>query len=119
MAYVDGFVLIVPSAKLDAYKKLAQKAAKLWKEHGALEYCECVGDDMEPPMGKPFPKLAKAKEGDLVVFAYITFKSRAHRDKVNKAVMADERVHAMCDMDNMPFDPKRMSYGGFSVLVKV
>lgn len=117
MEYVDGFVLAVPKKKLQVYRKLAQKAAKIWLEYGALEYREAVGDDMDVKFGVPFPKLAKAKPDEVVVFAWIVYKSRAHRDKVNKKVMADERLRDMCGKD-MPFDAKRMAYGGFNIMVK-
>jgi uncharacterized protein YbaA (DUF1428 family) len=117
MSYVDGFVLPVPKKNLAAYKKLAQKASKLWREHGALEYRECVGDDLAVKMGVPFTKLARSKPGETVVFAYITYKSRAQRDKVNAKVMKDPRIHAMCDPKKMPFDCARMTYGGFKTIV--
>lgn len=117
MGYVDGFVLAVPTKKLNAYRKLATLASKVWREHGALDYCECVGDDLKVPMGIPFPRLAKTKPGETVVFAWILYKSRAHRDKVNAKVMADPRMSEGMDMKNMPFDCKRMTYGGFKVLV--
>lgn len=115
--YIDGFVLIVPKKKLPAYRSLAKKAAKVWREHGALEYYECVGDDLATKMGVPFPRLTKIKAGETVVFSWIMYKSRAHRDRVNAKVMADPRLKDMCDPENSPFDVKRMTYGGFSVLV--
>ena len=118
MKYVDGFVLCVPKKNLKAYTKMAQMAGKVWKEHGALEYLECIGEDLKTPMGVPFPKLAKAKAGEIVVFSYIVYKSRAHRDKVNAKVMKDPRLNEMCGKDmTMPFDMKRMAYGGFKVIV--
>ena len=117
MGYVDGFVLPVPKKNLKAYRRLAQQAGKIWREHGALEYKECAGDDLNTKMGVPFPKSAKAKSGETVIFAYIVFKSRAHRDRVNAKVMKDPRITGMCDPKNMPFDVKRMVYGGFRVLV--
>ena len=117
MKYVDGFVLPVPKKNLPAYRRMAQKAAKVWKDHGALDYKECVGDDLEVKLGVPFPKQMKAKPGETVVFAYIVYKSRAHRDKVNAKVMKDPRIANMCDPKNVPFDCKRMVYGGFQVLV--
>ena len=117
MSYVDGFVLPVPRKKLAAYKKLAMKASKLWRELGAIEYRECVGDDLAVKMGVPFPKLAKVKPGETVVFAYITYKSRAHRYKVNAKQMKDPRILQMCDPKNMPFDCARMCYGGFKTIV--
>jgi len=115
--YIDGFVLSVPKKKLPAYRSLAKKAAKIWREYGALEYYECVGDDLATKMGIPFPRLAKIKAGETVVFSWIMYKSRAHRDRVNAKVMADPRLSAMCDPANTPFDCDRMTYGGFSVLV--
>jgi uncharacterized protein YbaA (DUF1428 family) len=117
MAYVDGFVLPLPTKNLAAYRRMATKAAKIWREHGALEYRECVGDDLNVKMGAPFPKTVKAKSGETVVFAYIVYKSRAHRDRVNAKVMKDPRVAEMCDTKNMPFDSKRMLYGGFKAIV--
>jgi uncharacterized protein YbaA (DUF1428 family) len=119
MKYVDGFVLVVPKKNLKAYTKMGQMAGQVWKEHGALEYFECVGEDLKPPMGVPFPKLAKTKAGETVVFSFIVYKSRAHRDKVNDKVMKDPRLSAMMEKDKkMPFDVKRMAYGGFEVLVE-
>lgn len=117
MNYVDGFVLPVPKKNLEAYRKMAQKAGKIWREHGALEYRECAGDDLDVKTGLPFTKSAKTKPDETVVFAYIVYKSRAHRDKVNAKVMADKRLGAMMDPKNMPFDCKRMVYGGFEVIV--
>jgi uncharacterized protein YbaA (DUF1428 family) len=117
MRYVDGFVLPVPKKNLQAYRRMAQKAGKLWREHGALDYKECAGDDLNPKMGVPFLKSAKAKSGETVVFAYIVFRSREHRDRVNAKVMKDPRITGMCDPKDMPFDVKRMVYGGFKVLV--
>ena len=117
--YVDGYVLPVPKKNLTAYRRIAQKAGKLWREHGALDYKECVGDDLKTKMGVPFPKSAKAKPSETVIFAYILFKSRAHRDRVNAKVMKDPRIHSMCDPKDIPFDCKRMVYGGFKVLVDV
>jgi uncharacterized protein YbaA (DUF1428 family) len=117
MHYVDGFVLPVPKKNLQVYRRMAQKAGKLWREHGALDYKECAGDDLNTKMGVPFTKSAKAKSGETVVFAYILFKSRKHRDQVNAKVMKDPRIKNMCDEKSMPFDVKRMVYGGFNVLV--
>jgi len=116
--YVDGFVLPLPKKKLGAYKKMATVAAKVWLDHGALRYVEAVGEDMTPGFGLPFPKLTKSKAGETVVFAFITYKSRAHRDAVNKKVMADKRLEASCDAKDMPFDLKRMAWGGFDVIVE-
>lgn len=113
--YVDGFLLAVPKNKVDEYRKIARKAGKLWREHGALDYKECVAEDV--PKGKvtSFPMSVKAKRNETVVFAWITYKSRAHRDSVNKKVMADSRMQS--DGTEMPFDTQRMIYGGFEVIV--
>ncbi|HEX9687787.1 MAG TPA: DUF1428 domain-containing protein [Thermoanaerobaculia bacterium] len=128
MAYVDGFVLPVPTKNLQAYRRMAQKAGKVWREHGALEYRECVGDDLQtmvtetgPKKVKGVPLFARAvrlKRGETVVFSWIVFKSRADRDRVNAKVMKDPRLAAMMDPKAMPFDVKRMLYGGFKVLVE-
>ena len=115
--YADGFVLPVPKGNVDAYRRMARKAGKIWREHGALEYRECVGDDV--PVGKvtSFPRSVKVKPDETVVFAWIVYKSRAHRDRVVAKVMKDPRF---TDMDEpMPFDSKRMIYGGFEVIVDV
>jgi Uncharacterized conserved protein len=117
MNYVDGYVLPVPKKNLSVYRQIAQKAGKIWREHGALEYRECVGEDLKSNWGVPFPKAAKAKSGETIVFSYIVFKSRAHRDKVNARVMKDKRLNQMMDETSMPFDCKRMVYGGFKVFV--
>jgi uncharacterized protein YbaA (DUF1428 family) len=116
MAYVDGFLLTVPKRKLAAYRRMAVTAGKVWKDHGALEYRECVGDDVKTKMGMSFPKVAKAKNGEVVVFSWIVYKSRAHRDRIMPKVMQDKRLTSM-DPKDVPFDMKRMSYGGFKVLV--
>lgn len=116
--YVDGFVIPVPKKKLKAYRDLAKKAGKVWKEHGAIAYYETVGDDMKVQCGLPFPKLAKIKKDQTVVFSWIVYKSKKHRDRVNAKVMKDKRLEKMCDPNDMPFDVKRMSYGGFKVMVK-
>ena len=118
MAYVDGFVLVVPKKNLKKYKTLASKASKVWMEHGALAYHELVGEDLAVKFGLPFPKLTKAKPSETVVFSYIKYRSRRHRDSVNKKVMADPRLAAMCDPENTPFDVKRMACGGFETLVE-
>jgi uncharacterized protein YbaA (DUF1428 family) len=115
--YVDGYVLPVPKKKVEAYRRLAREAAKIWREHGALEYRECVGDDLKVKWGAPFPRVVRAKPGETVVFAWVVFKSRAHRDSVNAKVMKDPRIANM-DPKSMPFDVKRMVYGGFKVLVE-
>ena len=118
MAYVDGFVIPVPKKNMDAYRRIARAAGKVWMEHGALEYRECVGEDLalKPGMGKPFLKLAAAKPGETVVFSWIVYKSRAHRDRVNAKVMKDPRLQALME-EGMPFDGKRMAYGGFETVV--
>jgi uncharacterized protein YbaA (DUF1428 family) len=114
--YVDGFVLAVPKSKINAYLLLARMCSKIWLEHGALEFLECVGDDLKIKMGVPFPKMIKTKPKETVVFSRITYKSRAHRDSVNSKVMKDSRMKNM-DPKSMPFDSKRMVYGGFKILV--
>ena len=114
--YVDGFVLSVPKNRLAAYKRIATKASEVWREHGAIDYFECVGNDLKVPVGVPFNRIAKTKANEVVVFAWITYKSKAHRNQVNKKVMQDPRLAAMMGKE-MPFDHKRMSYGGFKVLV--
>jgi uncharacterized protein YbaA (DUF1428 family) len=116
MPYVDGFVLAVPKRKLEAYRRISRAAGKVWREYGALEYRECVGDDLKMPMGVPFPKLARAKPGEAVIFSWIVYKSRAARNRVNAQVMKDPRI-AKSMKDPMPFDVKRMAMGGFTVLV--
>lgn len=115
--YVDGFVIPLPRKRLAQYRRLALKAAKVWRDHGALDYKECVGDDLKTEFAMPFPKGIRSKAGETVVFSYIVYKSRAHRDKVNAAVMKDPRLAEMCDPKAMPFDVKRMLYGGFKVIV--
>lgn len=117
MKYVDGFVLAVPKKNLQAYRRMAEQAGRIWREHGALEYRECVGDDLNVKVGMPFPRLARLKPNETVVFSWIAYKSRAHRDRVNAKVMKDPRIANMCDPKNMPFDVKRMAYGGFKILV--
>ena len=117
MSYVDGYVLPVPKKNIAAYRRLAQKASKVWRDHGALDYKECVGDDLKVKFGVPFPRNVKLKKGETVVFSWIIFKSRAHRNKVNEKVMKDPRLATLCP-DPMPFDCKRMTYGGFKVLVE-
>jgi len=115
--YVDGFVLPVPKKNLAAYRRMAQKASKIWRELGALDYKECVGDDLNVKAGLPFPRGIRSKPGETVVFSFITYKSRAHRDSVNKKIMKDPRIADMCDPKNSPFDFTRMLYGGFKVMV--
>jgi uncharacterized protein YbaA (DUF1428 family) len=115
--YVDGYVLPVPKKNVKAYRRMAQKAGKIWREHGALDYKECVGDDLNVKGLVPFQRPVKAKPDETVVFAWIVFKSRAHRDRVNAKVMKDPRLADSMDQKLMPFDVKRMVYGGFKVLV--
>jgi uncharacterized protein YbaA (DUF1428 family) len=117
MTYVDGFLLPVKKKDLKAYAKMSKVGSRVWKDHGALAYMECMGDDLKPPMGMPFPKLVKPKKGETVVFSFIVYKSRAHRDAVNKKVMADKRLHESCK-GPMPFDLSRMCYGGFKTFVE-
>lgn len=114
--YVDGFVIPLPTKNLAAYRAMSAKAGKVWLKHGALEYRECIGEDLQTRMGTPFAKLAGAKRGETVVFSWITYRSRAHRDRVNKAVMKDPAIAGMADAP-MPFDVKRMAYGGFAAIV--
>ena len=116
--YVDGFVVPVPKKNLQAYRRMAQKASRIWKEHGALDFVECVADDVKPGKVTSFPQSVKLKPGETVVFSWIVYKSRAHRDRVNKKVMADPRLADMMDPKSLPFDGKRMIYGGFAVLVQ-
>jgi uncharacterized protein YbaA (DUF1428 family) len=113
--YADGFVIVIPKKGLKAYAAISKKAGKIWKEHGALEYCECVGDDLKTKFGTPFPKLCKPKANETVVFSWILYKSKAQRDKINKKVMNDPRLKM--EPGEMPFDMKRFTYGGFSVFV--
>ena len=113
--YVDGFVLCVPNKSVAAYRRMARKAGKIWREHGALEYRECAGEDLAVKMGTPFPRLARARRGETVFFSWIVYRSRAHRDRVNAKVMADPRMQPT--PGPMPFDMKRMAYGGFEAVV--
>jgi uncharacterized protein YbaA (DUF1428 family) len=117
MSYVDGFVLSVPEDKFSEYQKMAATAGEIWRKHGALQYIEAVGDDLDIKDILPFPVMAGARPGETVVFAWIMYKSREHRDEVNKKVMDDPRIKEMCDPESMPFDCKRMAYGGFRVIV--
>jgi uncharacterized protein YbaA (DUF1428 family) len=117
MAYVDGFVLPVPKRKVDAYRRMARKAGKVWREHGALEYRECVADDVKPGKVTSFPQSVKLKRGETVVFSWIVYRSRAHRDRVNAKVMNDPRITGM-DPKDMPFDAQRMFFGGFDIIVE-
>jgi len=117
MPYVDGFVVPVPKRKLEAYRRMARKAGKIWREHGALDYKECIADDVKPGKHTSFPQSVKLKPGETVVFSWIVYKSRAHRDRVNAKVMKDKRLKPMMDPKTMPFDGKRMFWGGSKVLV--
>jgi len=115
--YVDGFVLPVPRKNIAAYRRMAAKAAKIWREFGAVDYKECVGDDLNNKMALPFPKGIRTKAGETVVFSWIVYKSKAQRDRINARIMKDPRIAGMCDEKNMPFDCRRMLYGGFKVMV--
>lgn len=116
--YVDGFVLPVPKAKVDDYRKIAEVAGKVWREHGALEYVECVADDVKSGKLTSFPQSVLLQDDETVVFAYIVYPSREDRDRINEAVMKDPRLTSMMDPTNMPFDGKRMFFGGFKTLVE-
>jgi uncharacterized protein YbaA (DUF1428 family) len=117
--YVDGFVLPVPKKQLASYRRLAQKAGKVWREHGALEYVECVADDVKRGKVTSFPQSVKLKAGETVVFSWIVYKSRKHRDTVNAKVMKDKRLAGMMDPAAMPFDAMRMFWGGFKAIVEL
>ena len=117
MRYVDGFLLAVPKRNLPAYRRMAAKAGKIWRGYGALDYKECAGDDLKVKMGVPFPKQMRLKRDETAVFSWIVYRSKAHRNAVNAKVMKDPRLKGMCDPKDMPFSVKRMSYGGFKVLV--
>jgi len=114
--YVDGFLVPVPKANVEAYRKLSRKCGKIWMEYGALQYIECVADDVKPGKWTSFPQAVKLKPDETIVFSYIVYKSRKQRDTVNKKVMADPRMKAM-GPDSMPFDSKRMMWGGFKTFV--
>ncbi|MGZ8143995.1 MAG: DUF1428 domain-containing protein [Methylosarcina sp.] len=118
MTYVDGFLLPLPTANIEEYRQMAEAAGKIWMEHGALAFRECIADDMATEGMVAFPELIRTKEDETVMFSYIVFNSREHRDEVNAKVMADPRLKSFCDPDNMPFDCKRMAYGGFKTLVE-
>lgn len=117
MRYVDGYVLPVPKRKLAAYRRIARKAGKVWRDHGALQYVECAGDDLNVRKPAAFPQRVRVRPGETVVFSWIVFKSRAHRDRVNARAMKDPRLADTTDPKAMPFDVERMIYGGFKVLV--
>lgn len=119
MAYVDGFVVPVPKENLAAYRRMARRAGKVWKEHGALAYVECIGDDVPEGKRTSFPKSVKLKPGEVVAFSWIVYSSRAQRDRINKLVMADPRLADMMDSKALPFDGKRMFWGGFKPIVEL
>src|SRR5262245_31593877 len=116
--YVDGFVLPIPKRNAEKYRRIAQQAGKIWREHGALEYCECMGEDVKPGKLTSFPQSVKLRSDEVVWFSWIVFKSRKHRDRVNAKVMADPRI-ARLGPAAMPFDAKRMIYGGFEARVEL
>ena len=118
MHYFDGFVVPVPKKKLDAYRRMAKTASKVWRDHGALEYVECVADDVKPGKVTSFPQSVKLKPGETVVFAYVVYKSRAQRDRVMAKVMKDPRLADMMDPKKMPFDAKRIFWGGFKGMIE-
>jgi len=117
MAYVDGFVLPVPKKNIPAYRRLAQRAGKIWREYGALDYWECIADDVKPGKWTSFPQSVKLKRGETVFFSWILYRSRAQRDRINAKVMKDPRLADMMDLKSMPFDGRRMIYGGFKPMV--
>ena len=119
MVYVDGFIVPVPKKNVEAYKRLARKAGKIWKEYGALEFRECVADDVKQGKWTSFPRSVKLKPNETVFFSWIVYKSRKHRDQINAKVMKDKRLAGMMDPKKLPFDGKRMIYGGFDVVVDV
>lgn len=116
--YVDAYVLPIPKKNLRAYRAMAAIAAKVWKRHGALSYCEAAADDLRAKFCPAFTSAVKVRRGETLVFAYVTFRSRAHRDRVNAQVMQDPELAASCDPAKMPFDPQRMIYSGFSAIVE-
>jgi len=117
--YIDGFVVPVPTAKLDAYRRIARKAGKIWRDHGALEYVESVADDVKPGKVTSFPQSVKLAAGETVVFSWIVYRSRKHRDSVNAKVMKDPRMASMMDPQAIPFDAMRMFWGGFKTIVEL
>ena len=119
MSYVDGYVLPVPKKNLAYYRRIARKAGKIWMSHGALAYNECVADDVKPGKSTSFPQAVKLKQGEVVLFSWIVYKSRRDRDRINKAVMEDPKMAAICTPDKMPFDGKRMIFGGFKPIVSL
>jgi len=119
MPYVDGFVVPVPRKNVKVYRRMAKKAGKVWRDHGALDYRECIADDVKVGKWTSFPRSVKLKPSETVIFSYIVYKSRAHRDRIIAKVMKDPRLAKMMDPKAMPFDAKRMIYGGFKILVDV
>src|ERR1700709_97622 len=119
MPYVDGFIVAVPKKNLEAYRRMAKKAGKVWREHGALEYRESVADDVKVGKRTSFPRSVKLKPGETVVFAWVVYKSRAHRDRATVKIMKDKRLAAMMNPKNMPFDGKRMIFGGFKTFISL
>lgn len=119
MSYVDGFVLAVPVANLDAYKKLARRAGKIWLEYGALQYVECAGDDVQPGKVTSFPQAVQLKKDEVVVFSWIVYRNRRDRDRINKKVMSDPRLADMSDPKSLPFDGMRMFWGGFKPMLEL
>ena len=119
MSYVDGFIVPVPKKNMKAYLALAKKAGKVWKDHGAIDYHECVADDVKPGKVTSFPQSVQLKEGETVVFSYIVYASREERDSVNAKVMEDPRLKAMMENGEPPFDGKRMFFGGFTTIVEL
>ena len=117
MSYVDGFLVPVPKRKIQAYKRMSRKAGRIWREYGALDYVECLADDVKPGKWTSFPQAVKLKAGEAVVFSWIVYKSRTDRDRINAKVMKDKRLASMMDPKNLPFDGKRMMWGGFKVVV--
>lgn len=117
MSYVDGFLLPVPKKNLEAYRRMARKSGKVWREHGALDYVECVADDVKPGKWTSFPQAVKLKPGETVWFSWIVYKSRRHRDRVLAKVMKDKRIAPMMDPKKLPFDGRRMMWGGFRVVL--
>jgi uncharacterized protein YbaA (DUF1428 family) len=115
--YVDGFVIPVPKRKAAAYRRMARLAGKVWREHGALAYCECIADDVKPGKWTSFPRAVKLKPDEVAWFSFIVYRSRRHRDAVNRKVMTDPRITSMMNPKNMPFDGRRMIWGGFKTVV--
>ena len=117
MSYVDGFIVPVPKKSIKKYLTIAKKAGRVWKDHGALDYCEAIADDVKPGKWTSFPQSVKLKKNETVIFSYIVYKSRTHRDRVLKKVMSDPRLAKMMDPKKMPFDGKRMIWGGFKAAI--